>query len=167
MRIAEACGARVHDEHEGGHEEGEEDLHGVLEEGHEVADLDVPRSMRIAPNQMMAMVVMFMTNIMSGMISANILLTRMETCVRSRLASSNRCFSSLDPVEGADDAHAGEPFAEHEVDLVDLLLDGAEQGEAPDGDRDDDPGEDGDDHDDDPGQTRVLGDGHDHAADRP
>ena len=106
---------------------------------------------------MIAIVVKFITNIITGMRTANSRLTWIGDLHQVEVGRVEAGLLVVDAVEGADDADAREALAEHEVDPVDLLLDGAEEGEALDRDRDDDGGEDRDDHDDDPGEARVLG----------
>ena len=138
MRMRRGLGARQHDEHEARHEQGEEDLHRVLEEGHHVADVRGARvhAHRAEPDDGDGGQVHHEHHDRDEDGEQPVDLDR--DLHQVEVGRVEAPLLVLDAVEGADDADARESLAEHEVDLVDLLLDGAEEREALDRDRDDD-----------------------------
>ena len=165
IRLRRGLGAREHDEQEAGHEQGEEDLHGVLEEGHHVADVrSAPvDAFRAEPDDGDRGEVHDEHHDREEDGEEPVDLDRDRHEVEVGIIEA--ALLVVHPVEGPDDAYPREPLAQHEVDPVDLLLDGPEEGEALDGDGEDDGGEERDHRHDDPGKAPVLGHGHDDAAD--
>ena len=80
----------------------------------------VPWSIRWLPNQMIAMLVRFSIRISAGIRNAIRRLTAIAVFVRSRFASIEPLALMRAAIERADHADAAQPFAEHQVQAVDL-----------------------------------------------
>ena len=83
-----------------------------------------PASMRWLPNQMIATLVRFSIRISAGISNAIRRFTAIAVLVRSRFASIEPLALVRAAIEGADDADAAQPLAEHQVEPVDLDLHG-------------------------------------------
>ena len=106
-----------------------------------------PSLMRWPPNQSVAILARWMTNMTDGNMNAIRRPTPSATLKRSSLAPAKR--SALEGVadKGPDDPDAGDLLAQHLVDAVDPHLHEAEQGPHPRDDEHDDDGEQGDEDD--------------------
>ena len=126
----------------------------------------VPWSMRWLPNQMIAMLVRFSITISAGIRNAISRFTAIAVLVRSRLAAIEPLALMRAAIERADHADAAQPFAEHEVQPVDLDLHRLRQRHRAAHDQPEDERHHRHHRDQHPRQLRVLRQRQDDAADR-
>ena len=128
-------GARQDDEHHRQHQEGEDDLHGILHEGHHVAHLHVATAATwCAPTQMISSDHAVHDQHHDRHHDHHDAVDEQAGAGQVLVGLVEAVLLEVLHVEGADDHHARQVLAGHQVEPVDQVLDDLELGQ---GDRED------------------------------